>query len=190
MLPPALIIARFFASEQTGIERLQAKQAAAAGELEEFVEEHRGEDGMLEDAVNDKGKVSKTGVKERLKAIHDDPESGDERQALKRCLALLDAEADAGKTAKQAQAALDEQVLARYAALTEAEIKTLAVEGKWFASIGEAIDGEVQRLTLALVGRIKELDERYAKPLPELEQEVESFSGKVAGHLEKMGLSP
>ena len=190
LLPPALIIARFFASEQTGIERLQAKQAAAAGKLEEFVEEHRGEDGVLEDAVNDKGKVSKTGVKERLKAIHDDPESGDERQALKRCLALLDAEADAGKTAKQAQAALDEQVLARYAALTEAEIKTLAVEGKWFASIGEAIDGEVQRLTLALVGRIKELDERYAKPLPELEQEVESFSGKVAGHLRRMGLSP
>ena len=190
LLPPALIIAHFFASEQTGVERLQAKQAAAAGELEEFVEEHRGEGEPLEDAVNDKGKVSKAGVKERLKAIHDDPESGDERQALKRCLALLDAEADAGKAVKQAQATLDEQVLARYAALTEAEIKTLAVEEKWFASIREAVDGEVQRLTLALVGRIKELDERYAKPLPELEREVEAFSGKVAGHLEKMGLSP
>ena len=38
---------------------LQAKQEAAARELEEFVEEHTGEEGLLEDAVNDKGKVTK-----------------------------------------------------------------------------------------------------------------------------------
>ena len=39
-----------------------------------------------------------------------------------------------------------------------------------------------------LTGRIKELDERYARPLPELEQEVDVFSAKVEGHLKKMGI--
>ena len=36
--------------------------------------------------------------------------------------------------------------------------------------------------------RIKELDERYARPLPELEREVDVFSAKVEGHLKKMGI--
>ena len=77
---------------------------------------------------------------------------------------MIEAEAKAAKAVKEAQARLDEQVLARYAALTEAEIKTLVVEDKWFTSIRGAIEGEVQRLTQQLAGRVKELEERYARP--------------------------
>jgi type I restriction enzyme M protein len=79
-------------------------------------------------------------------------------------------------------------VLARYGEFTEAEIKTLVVEDKWLASLRAAIDGEVQRLTQQLAGRIQELEERYARPLPALERKVEAFSAKVEGHLKKMGL--
>ena len=79
-------------------------------------------------------------------------------------------------------------MLAKYAKLTEAEIKTLAVDDKWFASIESAIEGEVQRLTQRLADRVKELEERYAQPLPELEREVEAFGQKVEGHLRKMGV--
>ena len=49
------------------------------------------------------------------------------------------------------------------AALTEAESKTLAAEDKWFAIIRAAIEGEVQRLTQQLTGRVKILEERYAR---------------------------
>ncbi len=188
LIPPGLIIARYFADEQAAVEALQAKQEAAARELEEFVEEHTGEEGLLEDAVNDKGKVTKGGVTERLKAIRYEPESDEERDALKQCKSLIEAEAKAAKAVKEAQARLDEQVLARYGTLTEAEIKTLAVEDKWFASIRGVIEGEVQRLTQQLAGRVKELEERYARPLPELEREVEVFGDKVEEHLKRMGL--
>ncbi len=78
-------------------------------------------------------------------------------------------------------------MLDHYAALTEAEIKTLVVEDKWIASIRAALDSEVQRLAQQLAGRIKELEERYASPLPKLE--VEEFGVKVEGHLKKLGLS-
>ena len=67
-----------------------------ARELEEFVEEHTGEEGLLEDAVNDKGKVTKGGVTERLKVIRYEPESDDERDVLKQCRTLIEAEAKAG----------------------------------------------------------------------------------------------
>jgi len=187
LVPPALIVARYFAKEQAAIEAPQARQEAAAREIEEFVEEHTGEEGLLEeDGAN--GKVTKGGVKERLKAIQGEPESDEEREALTRCLALIEAESQAARAVKQAQAALGGQVLARYAKLSEAEIKTLVVEDKWLASLQAAVEGEVQRLTQQLAGRVKELEERYAQPLPELEREVKAFSAKVEGHLRKMGV--
>jgi type I restriction enzyme M protein len=188
LVPPALVVARWFAKEQAAIEALQTKQETAARELEEFVEEHTGDEGLLADAANDKGKVTKASVKERLETIESEAESDEERDAVTRCLALIEAEARAGNAVKDAQGALDEQVLARYAKLTETEIRTLVVEDKWFASIRAAIESEVRRLTQELAGRVKELEERYARPLPSLEQEVESLNAKVEGHLTKMGL--
>jgi len=188
LIPPALLVARWFAGEQDAIHDLEARQEAAARELEEFVEEHTGEEGPLEDATNDKGKVTKGGVKERLKAVGRDAELADERQALLRCLELMDAEAEAGKAVKEAQAALDASVLARYAALTEEEIRTLVVEDKWLAAIQTAIEGQVQRLTQRLAGRVKELEERYARPLPELESELAALGARVQEHLKRMGV--
>ena len=191
LIPPPLIVARYSVVERAAIETLQVKQETAARELEELVEEHVGEDSLLEDAVNDSGKVTRVGVKNRLKVMADDDEleSCEERKALTRCLALTEAEAEAAKAVKEAQAVLDQQVLARYATLTEDEIKTLVVEDKWFASIQTAIEGEVQQLTQQLAVRVKELEDRYAKPLPMLGDEVAALSEKVDGHLEKMGLS-
>jgi len=39
-----------------------------------------------------------------------------------------------------------------------------------------------------LAGRVKELEERYAATLPELERNVEQLNKKVEAHLEQMGL--
>ncbi len=157
---------------------------------------------MLQDAVNDKGKVTKASVKEALKNLGaPSPSSAtdaklglgapsdDEYEALTRCLTLIDAESEASKAVKDAQAALDEKVLKHYAKLSEAEIKTLVVDDKWFASIQAAIEGEVQRLTQQLGSRVKELEERYAQPLPQLERKVDTYSSKVEAHLKKMGLT-
>jgi len=35
---------------------------------------------------------------------------------------------------------------------------------------------------------VKELDERYARPLPEIEREVEAYRAKVEEHLRRMGV--
>ena len=80
-------------------------------------------------------------------------------------------------------------MLARYAVLTEAGTKTLAVEDKWFADIRTAIEHEVQGLTRQLAGRVKGLDERYVRPVRELERDAEEYSARVERHLTRMGLS-
>ena len=188
LIPPSLIVARYFAEEQAAIETLQAKHTTAESELEEFVEEHTGEDGLLADALNDSGNITAGSVKARLKAIQGEPDSKDEREALTSCAMLMDAVSKVSRAVKKEQEALDGQVLAHYTTLTEDEIKTLVVKNKWVANIQSAIEGDVQRLTQALATRVQELEERYAERLPELEQEVKAFSTKVEAHLQKMGV--
>ena len=196
LIPPTLIVARYFADEQDAIEMLQTKQATAESELAEYIEEHAGEDGLLAEATTDKGSITKSSVQARLKALTPDlttlhetqDGNDDERDALAHCLSLLDVKSKADKAVKDAQLDLDKQVLAHYAKLTEDEIKTLVVEDKWFASIQSAIESEVQRVIQALAGRVRELEKRYAHHLPDLEQEVEAFSAKVTAHLREMGL--
>jgi type I restriction enzyme M protein len=39
------------------------------------------------------------------------------------------------------------------------------------------------------VGRVKELAERYAAPLPQIAEDVEALSAKVDAHLERMGFA-
>ena len=194
LIPPALIVARYFADEQTQIENLQTALETATQTLEEYIEEHTGEDGLLADATNDSGNITKASVKARLDAIQPDlmtlreaQDNDDEPDALEHCLSLIETKANADKAVKDAQLALDEQVLTRYATLTEAEIKQLVIDDKWFTTIQAAITDEVQQLTQELTGRVKELEERYAQPLPELAHEVEAFSTKVEGHLKSMG---
>ena len=189
LIPPELIVSRYFASEQTAIEALQAKQETASRELEEFVEEHTGEEGLLADVVNDKGKVTKTSVTQQLKAIRFEQESTQKQDALKRCSTLINAESKVSNAVKIVQERLDEKVLARYTSLTETEIRMLVVEDKWFACMRVAVKDEMQGLTRQLAGRVTELKERYDRPLSDLEQEVEAFGVKVEGHLKRMGIS-
>ena len=189
LLPPGLVVARYFATEQTEVDCLRTEEESVARELEEFVEEYSGEDGLLEGATSHSGKVTQAAVKARLKAVVGDPEGHEERDALEVCLDLMKALAAAKRVAKAAQAQLDSKVLARYATLTAAEITELVVDDKWMASVEGAIGQVVERLTGGLVDRVRVLEGRYAKPLPELARQVEDYGAKVEGHLERMGLS-
>ncbi|MDZ7753655.1 MAG: type I restriction-modification system subunit M [Gammaproteobacteria bacterium] len=188
LIPPGLVIARFFADAQARLEALQTEHESAIRELEEFIEEQDGEDDPLSEVRNDKGKVTKTEIPRRLKALEGEPEAEEEIAVLKQCKTLMDAEADAKKAVKDAEAELNQAVLARYGELTEDEIKRLAVGDKWLVDIRAAIEAEVERITNRLASRVRELEERYAEPLPAIEREVVELAARVAGHLEKMGV--
>lgn len=188
LIPPGLIVARYYADEQAAVDALETKRETTERELEEFVEENSGDEGLIEDAKTEKGTVTKASVNDRLKEIKKAKESDDEKNALERCLELIESEAEAAKAVKGAQAQLDAKVLDRYFKLSEAEIKTLVVDDKWFATISAAIRVEVQRLTQNLASRVKELDERYSEPLPQIEREIANLSTKVHEHLRRIGV--
>jgi type I restriction enzyme M protein len=62
------------------------------------------------------------------------------------------------------------------------------VDDKWLVDIRGAIESEVEHITNQLAGRVRELEERYAEPLPAIEREVEALAARVTGHMEKMGV--
>ncbi len=189
LVPAQLVIARYFASEQVAIERLEAAREDVTRQLEEMEEESGGEGGLLEEAKNEKGRITKASINVRLKDIVMDPEATEERNLLNRYLDLLEQEGEASRRVKAAQKALDVQVEAKYRMLSEDEVKTLVVDDKWLARMASDVQSELNRVSQALTSRCKQLAERYDTPLPKLVEEVEILSGRVEAHLQRMGFA-
>jgi type I restriction enzyme M protein len=187
LIPPTLIIAHYLASEQVHVDELDAEAGRARQAIEEHLGEHAVEDGLLWDAVDDKGKVTQKSVNAVLreaKAVDD--EEGVE--CLLATLSLLKDEAAAKKATKEARAALDMVALKKYNDLTEADVRSLVLVDKWGASLRNRVAGEVNALTRALVARIQELGERYAETVGVLDAEIEKLGARVTGHLDDMGI--
>ncbi|MCX8520989.1 MAG: hypothetical protein ORN28_05560, partial [Rhodoferax sp.] len=62
------------------------------------------------------------------------------------------------------------------------------IHDKWLATLHTRLQAELDRVSQTLTRRIRQLAERYATPLPTLEDEVEALSAKVGEHLKKMGV--
>jgi type I restriction enzyme M protein len=183
LIPKSLIVARYFAQKQAAIEAKQAELETVSASLAELEEEYGGEEGYL--GVLDK--IAKAEVNARLKEIKADKDAKDEATVLKRWLELSESETVLKRSAKEQEAMLDMLAYEKYPKLSEAEIKTLVVDDKWMACLSAAVEGELNRVSQTLTGRIRELAERYAIPLPQLTSEVAMLTSRVADHLTAMG---
>jgi len=192
LVPAPILVARYFAAERDAIEALDDQLAMLEQQLDEMREENSGEEGLLSEVIEgegDKQKIAAKAVKARLKEIGGDPLYADERAALEAYADLLEQQTEAKAKRKAAQDDLDKKIDAKYPKLTEAEIKTLVVDDKWMARLSVAVQGELVRMSQTLTGRIRQLAERYATPLPKLNDEVETLSARVEEHLKMMGAS-
>ena len=176
------IVARYFAREQAALDARQAELEAATAGLAELEEEHGGEEGCF-GALD---KIARAEVSARLKEIKGDKEAADEMAVLKRWLELAGDEATLKRAVREQEASLDTLAYEKYATLSEAEIKTLVIDGKWMVRLSAAVQGELDRVSQTLTGRIRELAERYATPLPQLTDEVATLAARVEEHLKKM----
>ena len=185
LIPKPLIVARYFAKEQAAIDAAQAELEAAAASLADLEEEHGGEEGFL-GALE---KIANAEIKARLKEIKGDRDAADEAAVLNRSLELSESESARKRTVRDLDAALDLLAYNKYTKLTETEIKTLVVDDKWMTCLTAAVQGELDRVSQTLTGRIRQLAERYATPMPTLIDEVAALTARVNEHLKKMGAS-
>lgn len=216
IIPKLLLTSKYYRKEQEAIENLEADRDTISREMEEMIEEHSGEDGLLEEVKNDKGKITKGNIQHRIRELikelsqqHKQDESSiaaepkvkyrkrnkeqseldnelDELTVLEKYLSLIEKEAQANKEIKEAQAELEKKLLVKYKALSREEIKTLVVDDKWLTHINREVQNEMDKVSQRLAQRINELVERYASPLPTLADSVKSLEKKVNTHLGKI----
>jgi type I restriction enzyme M protein len=207
LIPKSLIVAKYFAKEQEAIDAKNAELESLSSKMAEIEEEHGGEEGLLSELE----KINKANVAARIKELRidsDQPygasqrfksssaptneidnESKEELAVLTEWLDLNTKEADLKRQVKDLEFALDTKSLAQYAKLTEADVKSLVVEDKWLATIDTDIHSEMDRISQTLTQRVKELAERYDKPLPVLAEQADAMESKVRAHLERMGFA-
>lgn len=179
LLPPDLVLSRFFSDEAD----LIANALIVAEErVEELAAAYGAEDMLLSYISNGKGEFTNTAVTAALKRA--DPNDED-FEPLIEVKEALEEKSAAAKTAKD----LEERVLARYRELTENEIRQLLVDDKWIGAIREVIDAEVAGVAQNLVARLDVVVQRYRQTVPELEAATSSAAARVREHLTEMGVS-
>lgn len=188
LIPPALIINRYFIEKKAELKRLTAGQEKASQELQEYIEEHAVEEELLWEAVNDDGGVKVGDVKKRLKEAKTDGAEADEIAGLNHVAKLFAVESAAKKEVKNLILNLDQKVLDYYAKLNEIDIYQLVVSDKWHSAIYSGIDREISAMKLTLVDRVARLGDRYHETVDDLQNLTASLGLKVMRHLEEMGV--
>lgn len=195
IIPPTLIIQEYFAKEQKAIDDLEAQAETLNANMEELREEHGstcspqggGEEGLLNNAIDDKGKISKGNLAKAIRELGKrNSDNAEEFDMLATYKKLMENEADIQTNIKAAKAELEKWVIAQYPKLTIDEIKTIVVEKKWMANMEQRICTEMDNISHRLTQRIKELADRYETPMPKLTEEVNALTAKVENHLKQM----
>ncbi len=185
LIPKPLIVPRYFAKEQAALDALQAELDGAVASQTELEEEQSGDEGIF----NGYDSITAAAVKERIREIGSDRDGADELKLLKAWLDLGNRIAALKKQIREGEAALDTLAHEKYPALTQADVYSLVIDDKWMATLADSVKSELDRVSQTLTGRIRELAERYATPLPKLTDEVTVLAARVEAHLANMGVS-
>lgn len=189
LIPKALVEQMFFAKERKVIDDAQAVVEETQGRLDELTEEQTGDEGYLKDFLNDKDKVDGKQVGARLKELKKAKADSEEARVLVAYQKLAEKLKKQSKLVKELNVALDAALKEKYSVLTDAEIKELLVNRKWYRDLFAGIKALYVAASHSIAGRIIELAERYKTTLPELEKETAGYEAKVRADLERMGFS-
>ncbi|MDD2475953.1 MAG: type I restriction-modification system subunit M [Dysgonamonadaceae bacterium] len=183
LVPKELVANRYFEAEKEAIANLESEKESIASELAEMEEEHSVEDGYFAELE----KVNKTNINARIRELKDDDDVEEELEVLNAYIDLLDKQTAINREIRDAVAALDDKLYAKYPTLSPENVKQLVVDDKWMQRIETALKVEIDHISQTLTNRINELAERYETSLPEIDKQVALLENRVNAHLEKMG---
>ena len=155
--------------------------------MQTLEEDNSGDEDLFSEVRSDSGKISTGGISKRINDIRHNSGFKDELGILSNYLSLVERESEIYAKIKEEESSLEKKLLSKYASLDENEVKELIVEHKWISSLKKSVEGEIERVSHKLAGRIIELGDRYSTPLPKLADDAEGLSDKVENHLKEMG---
>ncbi|MEM9569652.1 MAG: type I restriction-modification system subunit M [Bacteroidota bacterium] len=187
LLPKTIGIEHFFATQQAKIDTLKTSLEEITQQLEQLHAEQVGEEDIFSEVKGHNGKITKILLEKRLKNIAKEPEHQEEYTLLTQYQSLCKQESNLKSQCKKQTTALDEQLLRTYRTLTAKETQQLVIHHKWFKAVAQMVEAQVDQVYNQLADRLQTLAARYATPLPQLTQEVDTLTQKVTSHLNKMG---
>lgn len=253
LIPKKIMEEVFFAEELAELTTLMEQSAALEAELDEMREEESGDEGLLKEALNEKGdSIPKANLNKRIKEL-DAKKTSAVMDAMTQLVALFDenktvemealirevpelgefdirnkngtfgkaklkaalkvaaetavvpeiyadeyaaltlysqkyAERDTvDKAYKTARKALDEKLVAKYAELTDDEIKHLLFDMKWMAKLVADVCDEIEQVLNTLSSKVLLIAKRYEHTLGEIEDRTAKSRAAVVSALERMG---
>lgn len=187
LIPPGLIVERYFADEKAELDRLTVEQERISQELQEYIEEHAVEEGLLWEALNDDGGVKVGDASKRLKEAKSEGAEAEEIETLNHVISLFKSETTAKKAVKDANLDLNLKTLATYSKLKKSTICDLIIERKWEVTVHTKIRLVGFLATQQLTNRLETLGQRYSSTLDELQEESQRLQSRVNESLAKMG---
>jgi len=89
VIPKTLIIERYFEKEKKTIDQLENERDEIVRQMEEMKEEHGGEEGLLNEVMNDKGNITRGELQKRIKELKHDKEAAEELRILQQYEKLM-----------------------------------------------------------------------------------------------------
>jgi type I restriction enzyme M protein len=187
VVPPSLIVARYFAAAKANLGALGTAAETATILVQEYIDEHAVEDGTLWEAI-DQEKVTKRSATTRLKEAKQNGADRDEITGLEAVIRLLKDETGAKKAHKEAHASLELESLTKYGDLSEDDVLTLVLDDKWHGTVARRTTAALHSLVVDLAARIEEIGGRYGVTVADLEDEIATLNKRVTEHLAAMGV--
>ena len=185
LLPVSVVIDNCFSELKMLIQTAEERIAENEAQLTELQEEEA--ENYLDPTNFSNSTLNDGNVRKRIKELNN--KSKKEIKVLEHYLDLKAEIADAKRVLKVLKYELLTQLAEKYAQLTEAKIKALVVEKKWFATLATRLDDEMQRISQTLTANISDLAERYEQTLPAIDLNIRELKDKVKNHLSLMGFN-
>ena len=188
LIPKQIVLDAFFALEQKEIEKAEEKLSQTESEFEEFIENNSDENGYFTDYMGDDEKIDSKKITSRVKLLAKEKKTqNEEYKILNNYVDYESSIKSQKKHITELKKVLDDNCRNRYKTFTDAEIKDLLVNRKWYKAIDDGIQNLYITVANHLTKRIVELYERYENTLSELTSKLAEEEKVVFGHLTQMG---
>lgn len=188
LIPKQIVLDAFFALEQKKIEKAEEKLSQTESEFEEFIENNSDENGYFTDYMGDDEKIDSKKITSRVKFLTKEKKTqNEEYKILNNYVDYESSIKSQKKHITELKKVLDDNCRNRYETFTDAEVKDLLVNRKWYKAIDDGIQNLYITVANHLTKRIVELYERYENTLSELTSKLAEEEKVVFGHLTQMG---
>lgn len=189
LLPVSVVVNKFFAADYASILSKRSEVERLSGEIEALPEENP--DAFDEGLYEMLEKVNEANVKKAVAAQKKHTVEADAPtvKVWNKYLELCGKKKEVSKALSALVDAMTEKVREKYDAFKADEIRDVVINDKWLQELKGRSEAENKRVCESISSQVLVLNERYAKPLPKINEELAKLSDEVMGYLKAMGIN-